>query len=261
MNYKIIPLFFCFFFIFGFSQESPPPPIYGTDSLVINSPDGYSTDSILQANPTTENTVFPKQFKEKFRSQYRGAEFDYTTIKPRESFIEKIKKFIRKIVEAIFGNIDPGKTVSLTENIIRFFAVIIIGFVLYFLVRFLIGKNGNYFFRKKKGKIKIDDRDLHENIHEINFPETIDSFERQKDYRSAVRYRFLSVLKMLADKKLIAWNPEKTNKDYAEELKDIRIKNDFRDLVYIFDYVWYGEFVIDEVNYNYFKEQFQNFKI
>ncbi|MBW8361535.1 MAG: DUF4129 domain-containing protein [Kaistella sp.] len=261
MKSKIFSLFFFSFFLFGFSQEPPPPPVYEIDTVVVKLRDGYSADSILRANPTTENTVFPKKFKEKFRSQYKGPEFDYTTVQPRESFMEKIKKFIQKIVEAIFGNIDPGKTASLTENIIRFFAVIIIGFVLYFLVRFLLGKDGNYFFRKKKGKIKIDDRDLHENIHEINFTETIEAFERQKDYRSAVRYRFLSVLKVLADKKLIIWNPEKTNKDYAEELKDIRLKNGFRELAYIFDYVWYGEFDIDEVNYNYFKEQFLNFKI
>lgn len=261
MKSKLFTFFFFSFFLFGFSQDPPPPHVYEIDSVVVKSRDGYSADSILRAKPTSENIVFPKKFKEKFRSQYKGPEFDYTTVQPRESFIDKIKKFIRKIIEAIFGNIDPGKTAFLTENIIRLVAVVITGFVLYFLVRFLIGKDGNYFFRKKKEKIKIDGHDLHENIHEINFTETIASFERQKDYRSAVRYRFLSVLKLLADKKLISWNPEKTNKDYAEELKDLQVKSSFRELAYIFDYVWYGEFEIDEENYNYFKGRFLNFKI
>ena len=80
------------------------------------------------------------------------------------------------------------------------------------------------------------------------------------DYRSAVRYQFLFILKKLSDKKLINWNPEKTNKDYAAELKAPHLKNDFSNLSYIFDYVWYGEFSIEEQSYQKFKNKYQAFK-
>lgn len=113
---------------------------------------------------------------------------------------------------------------------------------------------------KKNKKINLNEEELHENIHEINFPETITRFELQGDYRSAVRYQFLFILKKLSDKKLINWNPEKTNKDYTAELKASQLKNDFSDLAYIFDYVWYGEFDIEEQDYQKFKNQYQGFK-
>ena len=101
---------------------------------------------------------------------------------------------------------------------------------------------------------------MYENIHEINFPESILGFERSGDYRSAIRYHFLFVLKKLSDKKRINWNPEKTNKDYVRELKADHLQEEFSKLSYIFDYVWYGEFSIDEESYEKFKEQYQSFK-
>ncbi|MDP2454400.1 MULTISPECIES: DUF4129 domain-containing protein [unclassified Kaistella] len=262
MKFRIFFFFFLLQFIGGNSQELPPPSISSfKDSIQIRKNEQFYTDSLLLKNPTTDNIVFPKSFEEKFQSKYKGADYDYTTIKPRESIWQKIQKRIKKILESIFGKVDPNKTASYAENIMRIFAVIIIGFVLYFLIKFLLGKDGNFFFSKKNNKINIENQDLQENIHEINFNESIEKFERQKDYRSAVRYQFLLVLKKLADKKLINWNPEKTNKDYLSELKTDHLKSNFKELAYIFDYVWYGEFEVNEENYTQFKQKFLNFKI
>lgn len=255
--------FLAFIFLISFktmAQEyAPPPPPVATAVVELDTAE-VGTDSMLKNNATSDNIVFPKKFDEKFQDKYKGPEYDYTTIKPRESLWQKIQKRIKKILESIFGEVDPNKTSNYAENIMRVFAIIIIGFVLYFLIKFLLGKDGNFFFSKKNKKIIIADTELHENIHEINFPQTIDEFERKKDFRSAVRYRFLYVLKQLSDKKYIEWNPEKTNRDYFAEMKNVGLKDRFKDLIYIFDYVWYGEFDIDENSYSSFKQKFLNFK-
>ncbi|QOW10751.1 DUF4129 domain-containing protein [Kaistella flava (ex Peng et al. 2021)] len=262
MKFRIFLFFFLLQFISGNSQELPPPPMSSfKDSLEVRNNEQFYTDSLLLKNPTTDNIIFPKSFEDNFQSKYKGADYDYTTIKPRESLWQKIQKRIKKILESIFGKVDQNKTASYAENIMRIFSVIIIGFILYFLIKFLLGKDGNFFFSKKNKKINIENQDLQENIHEINFSESIEKFERQKDYRSAVRYQFLLVLKKLADKKLINWNPEKTNKDYLSELKTNDLKSNFKDLAYIFDYVWYGEFEVNEESYTQFKQKFLNYKI
>ena len=264
MRFRILIFFFLQLFFYGSSQELPPPPISiesnHLDSIEIDDLQ-YYTDSLLIENPTTDDIVFPKSFEEKFQSRYKGPDYDYTTIKPRESLWQKIQKRVRKILESIFGKVDPNKTEKYAENLMRIIAVIVIGFVLYFLIKFLLGKDGNFFFSKKKKKFDIDNQDLNENIHEINFPESIERFERNKDYRSAVRYQFLFFLKKLADKKLINWNPEKTNKDYLSELKNTELNLGFKELAYVFDYVWYGEFEVNEESYKHFKQQFLNLNI
>ncbi len=217
-------------------------------------------DSVLMGKPVSENVVYPKNFKENIPSRYKGNEFDYSVSKPRESFGQKLMRKINQFLQSIFGETAFTKSVKFTTVLIRLFAIILVGFLLYFIIKYVLGKDGNFIFGKKNKKLDLNVEELHENIHEINFPESIARFENAKDYRSAVRYQFLFTLKKLSDRKLISWNPEKTNKDYVAELKTPHIKKDFSDLSYIFDYVWYGEFNIEEQSYQNFKNKYQAFK-
>jgi hypothetical protein len=59
--------------------------------------------------------------------------------------------------------------------------------LLYFIIKYILGKDGNFIFGKKNKKLNLNVEELHENIHEINFPESIAKFELAHDYRSAVR--------------------------------------------------------------------------
>lgn len=217
-------------------------------------------DSVLMKTPVSENTVYPKQFKENIPSRYKGNEFDYSVSKPRESFGQKLMRKIEQLIRSIFGETAFTKSAEFTVLLIRLFAIILVGFLLYFIIKYILGKDGTFIFGKKNKKLNLNVEELHENIHEINFPESIAKFELAQDYRSAVRYQFLFILKKLSDKKLISWNPEKTNKDYAAELKAAHLKNEFFDLSYIFDNVWYGEFNIEEQSYQKFKNKYQAFK-
>ena len=257
-------LFFIIFLLsFGFvqGQDSAPVDDYLGDSL---STEHYHNmlraDSVLMKKPVTENEVYPKQFKENVPSRYKGNEFDYSVSKPRESFWQKLMRKVDKILRSIFGETVFAKSSEFTVALVRLFAIILVGFLLYFIIRYILGKDGNFIFGRKNKKLDLNVEELHENIHEINFPESIAKFEHEGDYRSAVRYQFLFALKKLSDKKLINWNPEKTNKDYVVELKVHDLKKGFSELSYIFEYVWYGEFSIDEQSYQKFKNQYQAFK-
>ena len=224
-----------------------------------NSLDGMlATDSLLKQKLQTDNTVYGKKFRENIASRYKEDDFNYETIKPRESFLDRLMRKIDRFLNSFLGN-NFNSSFSLGKILLRIFVIILAGFVIYFLIRFLIGKNIGFFGRKNIN-IEIKDEDLHENIHEINFSDTIAQFENSAEYRMAVRYQFLLILKKLSDKKIIAWNPEKTNKEYSNEIKSENLKSQFSDLALIFDYIWYGEFGVDHSSYLKFKEQFQSFK-
>lgn len=216
-------------------------------------------DSVLVQNPVTENTLYPKKFRANLQQRYKGSEFDYSITKPRESFWQKLMAKIYRILQGIFGQKVFSGSANIAGILIRLFAIILVGLLLYFIIRYILAKNGGFFFSRKNRKIQINQEELHENIHEINFPKSIADFEAAGDFRSAIRYQFLFALKKLSDKKLIVWNPEKTNKDYVSELKAPHIKNDFSALSYVFDYVWYGEFSIDRESYMKFRQQYQSF--
>lgn len=243
------------------AQEASPVDDYLGDSLGTGHyRNMLRADSVLMKNPVSENTVYPKQFKENIPARYKGNEFDYSVSKPRESFWQKLLRKIDRVLRGIFGETVFTRSEQFTTNLIRFFAIILVGILLYFVIKYILGKDGSFIFGKKNKKLDLNVEELHENIHEINFPESIAKFEHTGDYRSAVRYQFLFILKKLSDKKLISWNPEKTNKDYVAEMKADHLKEAFADLSYIFDYVWYGEFKIEEQSYRKFKDQYQAFK-
>lgn len=244
-----------FTFLFG-QNEKPLPPYVEVDSLVAHSTIGLSVDSILKSNYVTENKLSPKKFPENFKNKYKTKDFDYTILKPQESLWDRIKRRFSKMWESIFGN--PASAVSGIELFLKIIAILAFATALFFVVRFLMGKDGNFFFSRKNKKVDIHSAVLHENIHEINFPTSIAEFENRREYRSAIRYQFLYVLKKMSDQKLIQWNPEKTNTDYIIEIASAGNKESYQKLSYIFENVWYGEQKIDEDLYVKLKGDFTN---
>jgi hypothetical protein len=72
---------------------------------------------------------------------------------------------------------------------------------------------------------------------------------QQRNYRLAIRYQYLNCLYKLADKGLVQFAADKTNYQYVNELTNAQQRNSFAELTLHYDYVWYGEFDIDESIY------------
>lgn len=241
-----------------FSQYGTVQEVVVTDSTS-SEQDFVLTDSLVRSNYSTDNALYPKAFSPNFKSRYKGNDFNYEVMKPKESIWDLLKKKVAQLLSKIFGELDPNKATNYAVVLLRVTGILIIAFLLYLLISYLMSKDGNFLFGKKNRKIKISAHDLEENIHEINFPERILQLEKQQDYRSATRYYFLYTLKKMTDKNLISWNPEKTNRDYLKELKNINLKEDFGRIIYIYDYIWYGEFKTEEKDYQHYKAYFNKF--
>ncbi|MBW7868747.1 MAG: DUF4129 domain-containing protein [Brumimicrobium sp.] len=214
-------------------------------------------DSLLNSDYQTVNTVYPQKFKNKFQDKYTSEAFNYNTIKPQKSiwqiWMDKLGEFLDNLFKS--SHIDGINNFTLW--IFRIFSILLVGVVLYFLIRFLLQKNGNWIFTKKGIGIDPETEDITENIHVINFPTLIGKYEQLEDYRTAVRYWFLYVLKSMTDKDLIEWDPEKTNRDYMQLLLGSKYHRDFQELARIFDYIWYGKREINQADYVNYKSKYQ----
>jgi hypothetical protein len=91
------------------------------------------------------------------------------------------------------------------------------------------------------------------------YNELIDQAERKSDYTLSTRYLYLQTLKNLSDSDLILYSPEKTNYSYVRELSGKTCRHDFASLTLSYEYVWYGKFIIDPLQYRELKEQFISF--
>lgn len=116
-----------------------------------------------------------------------------------------------------------------------------------------------FLFPKKADTTELDYENLAENIHELNFDTAIDNAVQQRNYRLAVRLLYLQTLKRLTDHNRIAYTPDKTNRQYLYELANTSLQADFESLTRQFEFVWYGDFPIDETRLAQVRQQFQQF--
>jgi len=134
--------------------------------------------------------------------------------------------------------------------------MIAIFFVLFVLYRLFLTKGA---FKRESKKIQDNlPKAEEENISgESDFDNLINQAIQNNNYRQAIRYQYLRTLHKLADKNFIELAMDKTNFQYVREISNPVFQNDFASLTLNYEYVWYGEFMIDknvyqklEMNFN-----------
>lgn len=200
----------------------------------------------LSVNIGTDEMVHPVTFQNNFQKKYQTEDFSYETViktNPNSSW-ENFKAWLRYWLDRIFSFGGEGK-MTFFEIFIKVIAVLIIGFVIYLIVRAFIRKEGMWIFGKSsKKKIKAINV-MEEDIHTIDFKSIIEKNKAENNYRLSIRYYYLWLLKRMSDSQVIEWDIEKTNSDYLYEIKRDALKQEFQYLSYIYDYSWYGEFSVD----------------
>ncbi len=91
--------------------------------------------------------------------------------------------------------------------------------------------------------------DLIEDLDTINFDVKIAEAFKSSDFRTAIRWHYLKTLFLLDKKQLITFAPFKTNIDYGHELKGKDLYQAFIKLSRIYEYVWYGQFILNGSTY------------
>lgn len=208
----------------------------------------------VQLKEDTNQAIEIRTFDEQLSAKYRGEEFNYD-VKDGEALnlIEGLLQWIFQALRDNFGiHISP-----VTMQIIEYFIYILMGgVVIYLLVKFLIGENVSAIFKKNSSGI-IDINLSEDHIELVDLDALLHTALAEKDFRLAIRYRYLKALKILSQKGIINWHFEKTNWDYLKEISMPSVKSHFKEVSYIYDYIWYGEQYIDEEIYGAAEARFQ----
>ncbi len=116
-----------------------------------------------------------------------------------------------------------------------------------------------FLFSKRAQSAGLAYENLSENIHEIDFSQAIDDAVSLRNFRLAVRLLYLQTLKQLTDAGRIQYKPDKTNRQYVYELANSPLQTDFERLTSQFEFVWYGDFPIDETRFAALRTAFSQF--
>ena len=197
--------------------------------------------------------ISARRFSEEAIADYsKQKDFIYDDVAPKSmSLWDRFWRWIWGMINELLG----GKV---SGSIIKYVLIAIaIALVVYLVIK-LIGLDFKLLTGKSK-EVDIPFDESLENIHEIDFDEQLNIALQNKNYRLVVRLLYLKTLKQLTDKNLIDWQPEKTNQAYVEELSRQSYHQQFVELTYQFEYIWYGEFYIDQPTFESIHQSFKDF--
>lgn len=137
------------------------------------------------------------------------------------------------------------------------YALIVLFCVLMGILLARANTNGLLFGNRRTLDIQHDE--LEENITVTDLDALHKTALSKQNYRKAVRYLYLIALRELNSRSIIDWQASKTNRQFIRETNGTPIQQPLRQLVGIFNYVWYGEFAIDGKTYEAIEKEFASF--
>ncbi len=200
------------------------------------------------------SSVDVRRFEKSSIENYRNSDdfFYLDEEKAGKNYLETLKRYLIKFLSAVFGNKASIFIIGNFHYLIITIAVVLILFKI----------NKLYFYKRRSQNRSIDELDYIEDLSEvenIDFEKLIEKATEANNYRLAIRYNYLSMLKKLALAGKIEPSTHKTNMEYIYEIDDDSLRNGFKQLAYIFDYVWYGDIKLDPDKYEVLLVAFSEF--
>lgn len=208
-------------------------------------------DSIKVA--TKVEPFVEQSFSEDLASKYNDASFNYDMVEGEtQNFLTRAVSCFFNKIESLFGVQLSPEAYKFIEFLIYLLLAILVG---YFILKMLLGRDVSSFFNRKSAAIApLTSKEEH--IEGINLDAYITEALAEKNYRLAIRYMYLKSLKELSLINVISWHFDKTNTDYYNEIDNLEVKRSFKKVSYLYDYVWYGEFALDETGFTNAQKEF-----
>ncbi|HOZ86627.1 MAG TPA: hypothetical protein PL029_02660 [Bacteroidia bacterium] len=224
------------YFLFGFFVlafvliRAETPAVQGNTTIAASLRDSTAV-SVSSPSSDQEASVFSDR-KLRYKQEVKAGPGVFET-------------FMRALARLLFES-------ASTENLLRTRQIIIWTVVIVSLIVIarLLAKSGIGKLTRANPKLTgFNFNDLTEDLATINYAQRIAEALSENNFRLAIRWHYLEMLYQLDKQQLIVFAPYKTNIDYRYELKNKNIQAVFTSLSRIYDYVWYGQFVISETEY------------
>jgi hypothetical protein len=255
MKSRVIAVFFCSFLHVGLTAQDQ---LSVQDSITadIIADEGIVQDTTpYNIEITSESSVYdPPVFHPDYKDKYRERAFQYTTEENQTA--RKIKMWLLRLLDRIFGSSSEKEVSPWYDIIFNTIVITVLIVAVASIVRLLLGKDSlSLFFRRKTSSVRLlPESEI--DMSEAALTHLIQSSIENGDYRSALRYHYLLLLKKMDRNGVIQYHPEKTDSDYVQEIKDIDSRKMLSYLIYLYHRTWYGQYEISRNEYSLASESF-----
>lgn len=205
-----------------------------------------------------ESKLEPRKFRD-INDAYSGEDFVYERTRENSSWWTRFKLWLSDLFRNWFNIKNSDEASNITDLMLKIGAITIFLLVAFFIFKAIMNNEGNWIFGKSSDKNIIPVTDIESNLSITDFKKLTKDAENSEEYRLAVRYYYLWLLKNLTNAEVIEYDVEKTNSDYYNEIASENIKKQFSYTSYLYNYIWYGEFDVSKLDYYKAKKVFTNF--
>lgn len=146
----------------------------------------------------------------------------------------------------------------LSSNTTRFVMYGLLGLFLLFVIYRIIVNNSLFYGPSRK--IATESEEINEEeIRDLDIDTKIKQAIQTGNHRQATRYMYLKSLQRLDLAGLIRYHPQATNHEYTRQLSGHTLSADFGLLTHIYEYIWYGEFSVNEEQFAMVQAHFDKF--
>lgn len=176
--------------------------------------------------------------------------FNYEVVDNNPTWWNDFKTWIGNLFlrffEWIFG---AEEAVGALATFLRIVPYLLLALLVFILIRFFMNANANATENGSQQKAYVGLSEEEHIIKNEDIQVLIQKALDAKNYRLAVRYSYLYMLQLMSEQEVIDWQLQKTNHDYENEIQKPDLKKAFSKITRLYDYVWYGDFDINESQY------------
>ncbi len=198
-----------------------------------------------------------QQFDQDKIQEYRSQDaFNYTEYQEVDNWWTRFKKWVGQLLQRFFRWLSGGEITGFWAGVLQILPYVVVIGVLFLLGWLFLKVNPKDMLFEKQEPPQIELTEDEDIIQNQDIQQLINQALQSNNYRLAIRYYYLFVLKKLSDLELINWESQKTNTDYIKELGDAKLKDQFRIITRLYDYIWYGSFEVNEKSYQQAEKEF-----
>jgi large-conductance mechanosensitive channel len=222
----------------------------------------FSADQdTTQLKPAANKTVQKISIDtDKLQEFKQNEDYQYKPKDIKKNFLEKIADWLSakwdELMEWIFGEKKGSHFLSF---MIKYLPYLLLAIGVFIIIRLLYKYD---VFKRRAAAQNQPDIQLADDekiVKSSNISDLIKNAKVQKDHRMAVRYLYLNLLRQLDTREYIRFKKDKTNDDYIAELSDQSLISEFENLTYYYDFIWYGQYPVDEALFSQIEQKFDHF--
>ncbi len=141
-----------------------------------------------------------------------------------------------------------GSPMSIPGWLSTFLMILVIGLLLFVIVSAII-KNPKGMQKRSSVRTSFSNEEL-ESIEQNPFENDLEKYihdaKESGNYRLAIRFCFIYIIRLLAENGSIVWKKHKTNHQYYQELSGNDFQGAFQYMKLIYESIWYGNISLNE---------------